>query len=66
MVHLYGVTSPDQFAGCSSGCAVLYLCKWHLLSVFSTAKIQVRDLRPNPANPSLHKVSHMFWANQTK
>jgi len=64
-VQLYGVASPDQFAGCAVPC----LCKWHLLSVFSIfsmAKIQVRDLRPNPANPCLHKVSHLFWVNQTK
>lgn len=60
VVHLDGVTGPDQFAGCHSGCTVLYLCKWQMLSVFSMAKIQVGDLRPNPANPSLH-VSHLFW-----
>lgn len=64
MVHQYSVTSPHQSAGCHLGCAVLYLCKWHLLSVFSMAKIQVRDLRSNLTNPSLHEAYHLLWLNK--
>lgn len=28
------------------------------------AKIQVRDLRSNPTNPSLHEASHLLWVNK--